>query len=466
MLLAAWGRPLSTNLDWLFVLSLSFLQSFLSAGCALAFGIWGAFGLMSLPRSPWSAVFRTLSLLPGFLPPLVVTTSAMQIWALFHSELRGFWAIVILHALVNTGLVAIAVERLIQSKMSRLTDLCAIEGVGRLRYLKDVLLPYLRPDLSVLFVMLFGFAMTSFSIPFLVGGSQYSLEVLIFDKMKVSHDWGQALLMSLTQVALVLVLIRGVSRNSWTDQVAALEKKFYGSFSGLFVLGFVMMICMGGLFWGVSDGVADWRTHADYFSIEFYSALIGSLRLVIAVSLFSFFGLLTISFLTPSPLLHSFLVGYLSPSPVIVAFALWTFGPNGGVWSEIKMALALTLLALPSLYRWKLASQLSGLRSQIQVAQLLGASSISIFRRVVFPQVAAVVFWLTGAACFWAAGDFAVTTILGFGHTTLGTLAEGLVGSYRLELAAVISLLMVGFGFLFFISWGALGRVVGHKLNS
>jgi ABC-type Fe3+ transport system permease subunit len=390
----------------------------------------------------------------------------MQIFSVFGSELRGLSAILLLHTISNVGLVAVAIERLAHAKMPRLSFLAALDGMSRSSYWLQILLPTLARDLMVLMVMVFAFSVTSFSIPFLVSGSQYSLEVLIYEKLKIHYDWGQAFLMSLTQVMLILLTVPVVAKESWSQLMPGRQPTFFSTRSGLLPLGISLGVCFIGLLWGLQAGVVQWSAHAAFFNQEFLSAAWGTVRLLGITTLVLSLGLLLTTYSAGQGFVRQFLIGYLAPSSVIVAFAFWAWGPNGGVLSELKMALALTLLALPTLYRWKLGSVLYGLKRQMELAELMGASSAQIFTKIVLPQVAPTLFWLLGAACFWIVGDFAVASILGFGHETLGTLNESLLGSYRFELASVVSFVMLSVGLLAFLFWGTIGRVVGHKLNS
>lgn len=466
MLGAALNSTSGVDTSWLPTLGLSLLQATLSSLLVVVFGFWGALGLLSLSHHRWIEPLRALVLLPGFLPPIVLATSSMQIFSNFGGELRGLSAILLLHTISQVGLVAVAIERLAHAKMPRLSFLAALDGMSRGRYWFLILLPTLARDLLVLMVMVFAFSVTSFSIPYLVGGSQYSLEVLIFEKLKIQYDWGQAFLMSLTQVMLIMLTIPVVAKESWSQLMSGPQPTFFSTRSGLLPIGISLIVSCLGLVWGLQEGVAQWSTHATLFNQEFLSAAWGTIRLLGFTTLALSTGLLLMVYSAGQSMVRQFLVGYLAPSSVIVSFAFWAWGPNGGIFSELKMALALTLLALPTLYRWKLASVLYGLKRQIDLAELMGASGAQTFAKIVLPQVAPTLFWLLGAACFWVVGDFAVTSILGFGHETLGTLNESLLGSYRFELASVVSLVMLSFGLIAFLFWGTIGRVVGHKLNS
>ena len=448
---------------WLPVLGMTLLQAFLSATLSLALGLIGALGLLSLTTSRWSPWIRTATLLPGFLPPLLVLSSVF-LWAdKLGWELRGLGAVVFVHALINSGICAVAIADLIVNKLGMFSSVSQVLGAGRWRYYRQIMLPLLSRDLLYIFTMVFALCVTSFSIPLVVGSADISLEVLIYESMKISKDWNQAFMMTVIQIVVIFLLFFPLQKSRVHEPSRGFPMAGYGWRVGLICPLFCALLSGPGLLWGLSGGVAIWTSISANFTPEFFKAFWGTFRITALTAVFVFGFLNVIVLNIESRWLHKLLSGYLAPSPVIVGFSLWSITSNTFWISEVKMAMGLSLVFLPALYRWKAASVILALKGQVRAARTMGASSLQVFRKLTFPQTVSATTWLAGVAAFWASGDFVLATILGFGHSTLGLLAESLIVSYQFELASLISLIIFAFGSFCLIALGGLGRVLDSK---
>lgn len=448
---------------WLPVLGKTLFQAFFSAVGSLVLGLAGALGLLAISSDRWRGGLRMVALLPGFLPPLLVLSSVFLWSDVFSWELRGMGAVIFIHVLINSGICSVAVADLILGKLGSLTRVSRVLGAGRWQYYSQVMLPLLKWDLLYIFTMVFALCVTSFSIPLVVGNAEISLEVLIYESMKISKDWSQALTMTLVQVLVIFALFYPLQKSKVHEASLKSLVFGYGWWPGIGLI----VLCAGlggmGLLWGVQGGISVWSSVAENFTPEFVAAFLGTIRITFMTAAFVFFLLNVVVISVESRWLHKLLSGYLAPSPVIVGFSLWSLSSNTFWISEVKMALGLALVFLPALYRWKAASVILSLHSQIQAARAMGANSLQVFRQISFPQTVSATAWLAGVAAFWASGDFVLASILGFGHSTLGLLAESLLVSYQFELAALISLIILIFGAGCLTVLGGLGRVLDSK---
>ncbi|MCX7979225.1 MAG: ABC transporter permease subunit, partial [Bdellovibrionaceae bacterium] len=175
------------------------------------------------------------------------------------------------------------------------------------------------------------------------------------------------------------------------------------------------------------------------------------------------FALIGISLLLPSRWFEAFLSGYVAPSTALTAMALLVVGPNQGWWPFLKIPLGLLLLYLTSIYRLGWAEDLRGLRPQIEVARVLGASRWRTLWGVILPQLSVRAGGLAAVAAVWAGGDFAVSRIVAHKDLTLAMITETLMSGYRLGLASVLSVpLMICAGLCGLIVWG-WGYVFGKR---
>lgn len=449
--------------DWMPVLAMTLLQASVSALMSLVFGGAGALGLMSTTSAGFRRWFRMLALLPCFLPPLLVLSSLFLWTDMLALELRGLWAVVFVHVIINAGVCAVAIADLIDDKLGAMSNVSLVLGAGRWKFYREILLPVLKWDFLYLYTMVFAICVTSFSIPLIVGDARISLEVLIYESMKISKDWNQALAMTLVQLLVIFVLFFPLHRSTVHQVTRKATIPGYGWMPGLAVILLASALAGMGLVWGVAQGLRVWASVSADFTPEFFRALSGTVRITLMAALFVFAFLNVVVINVESGSLHKLLSGYLAPSPVIVGFSLWSLSSNSYWMSEVKMALGLALVFLPALYRWRAASVVLALRGQVQAARSMGAGTFYVFRRITFPQTVKATSWLAGVAAFWASGDFVLASILGFGHSTLGLLAESLIGSYQFELASLISLIIFAFGGCCLVVLGGLGRVLDSK---
>lgn len=448
---------------WLPVFGKTLLQAGLSALFSVGLGIVGALGLLGMSQSRWLGFVSWMALLPGFFPPLIVLSS-LFVWSdQLGFELKGLGAVVFVHVVINSGICSVAIYDLIVGKLGELSSVARLMGANSLQFYRRVMIPVLAPDFVYIFMMVFALCVTSFSIPLIVGDASMSLEVLIYQKMKISKDWNQAFVMTSVQILLIFILFYPLQKSGVHKDSIRIPTPFYGWTLGIFLIFAVVALSGLGVFWGVPKGISIWQSVATDFNTEFLQSFLGTCRITFLTALFTFLLLNLVALDFNSNWLHRLLTGYLAPSPVIVGFSLWSLTPNTFWWSEIKIALSLSLIFLPALYRWKAASALLALKKQVLAARTMGANQWQIFKDVIFPQSVQVICWLTGVAAFWASGDFVLSTLLGFGHHTLGILAEGLLASYQFELASVVTLIIFIFGWMCFYLLGVMGRVLNKK---
>ena len=155
-------------------------QALASALGALVLGIAGAYGLAAIPaflekfstqsfarrHAPLaSRVFETLALLPNLVPVLLLILAALK----FLPGARGFWGIILLHVLLNQGLVSVAVVDLLRQRVGGLAELARVEGTTRTMFFWRAVLPILKSDLLSLGLFVFALSFSSFAIPLIIG---------------------------------------------------------------------------------------------------------------------------------------------------------------------------------------------------------------------------------------------------------------------------------------------------------
>lgn len=405
-------------------------------------------------------ILEVLCLVPNFLPPLFTLLSILNFIDPFPMGIAG---ITIAHTIINFGLVAVMLAGIIENKIGNLAELAYIEGASRWQFLRQVFLPILKHDLFLLFLFVFAVCFGSFAVPLIVGGGKgTTMEVLIYEKIRLSSNWSEAVVLAVIQSVFIfgvsLLAKRGKAINS--DRIVNL--RILRMFSGVGILLLIMTFGFLGYAQGVVEG---FRQISAFYELQ--SPLIwnffGSLLIGTFVGLLSYGSLLVIAYCWPKAWFEKFLSGYMAPSTALCCFAFLIMGTNESFWPFIKIPLAFNLLCLASLYRMGWDGTLRSLEGQISIAKTLGAETSQIFKEVLLPQISNRAALFAGVAAVWACGDYSVSRILAHRDLSLAMMTETLMSSYRLGMATVLSLSLIVCGVVCFFVMIGVGRVFGRK---
>lgn len=431
--------------EWLPVLGTSAKQALYSSILSMVAGFF-LFGAAQAWTSARAKKITELALLlPNMIPALFLVLSLLSWVTPWMAFPYGLGAVVVAHVLMNSGLVAVSLNRLVQSKLGGMAETAWTLGASRFLFWRKVAWPFLKSDLACIFLFVFGICFTSFSIPLVLGGQHMvTLEVAIFDTIRMEGRWDKAVILAACQSLFLLLLALSLPHPFWPPKPQRRPLSFL-AFKSLRLLVFLpaLIVVLGWLL-GLSEAL---RTELpSEFPIG--EALITSLALGLLVGTLHLILFLLVAYVSPHAGLNKFLNGYLAPSPAITGFALLLLPGEGDIFDFLKLAVALTLISFPLLYRWIVHSALSGLFDQIVVARSLGSNWSMILFEVVWPQVAPQLLRASGLAALWACSDFAVSGIVAGDLNTLPLLMENLMGNYRFEAAQLMMfpLLIAGLG--------------------
>ncbi len=460
---------IESSVDWgefFWAFKNSFVQAFLSGVSSLILGFWVALGLLSFGPNAgrrWRGPAEILCLLPNFLPPIFVILSTLNIVDPFPMGILG---IVIIHTFMNFGLVAVLLAGVISSKLGGLVELAYVEGASRWKFIRQVLFPILFKDFLLVGLFIFVVCFGSFSVPLIVGGGKgTTIEVLIYEKIRLSSDWGPAVVLAFLQSFFILGISLIANRGRASDSKREANLSLLKSSSGLVVIGLFSFFYLYGYFEGFFAGLGLLSTFYDVQSALIWNFL-GTMLLGILVGVFCYVGLMLIAYCWPQGWFEKFLNGYVAPSTSLACFSLLIMGPNEGFYPFIKIPLAITLLSLNGLFRMGWEGELQALAQQRTLAYSMGASPKQIFWQILFPQLSGRAGLLAGIASIWACGDFAVSRILAHRDLSIAMMTETLMSSYRLNQAIVLSSLIVVSGSLCFIICVGGSNVLRRKFTS
>lgn len=461
----------ATELQWAVMNSTK--QALLSALLGLGFGVWIAMGLnrLELHRAWWGQTARMLLLLPSLMPPFFVLLTFLSWVQPFPFGILG---IVLIQFPMMAGFSGVILQRQMNDKLGQLAMVAQVMGASRLLFWQKAWGVF-RRELASLFGFLFIWGFTSFSIPFVVGGGRgTTLEILIYEKVRISADWGAALSLSLIQsiliAALLFIVPTAKGKVALTESAPLLRSRvglgFVVLFCGLFLVPWIFLSWSGWGFVFSSEGFLQQVVFASLASVR--NGMLVSLMMLLSLMIFAY-GFAVSWF-------QRFFQVYFAPSISLLGLAGLGFSSalidldpglflmNAGRSLEnFVYAFLLLVMFAPLLFRLGLDSLLSDLEEQIQVARTMGASHYHIYVSVVLPQLWPRLCLMAGLSALWSVGDFGLAKFFFDSGETLPLLIENLMGSYRIDPALSLGHLVFAFGALFFFIYWRLSHVFDSR---
>jgi thiamine transport system permease protein len=452
-----WGWPGANELVGAVLNSLS--QALLSAVATMIGGFFlfrAMQGWLSARQLKWA---EYALLLPNLVPPLFVALALLSWTPVLGDFPYGFGAVVFAHVLLNSGLVAVSLDGLVKNRLGGLASAAWVMGASPWVFWRQVAWPLLKVDLAYLFLFIFSLCFTSFALPLLLAGERtVTLEVSIFDAIRLEGRWDKAVILAALQSFFLFFLAATLSRPVWPEAPSRWSLPYLGSRglrhwvwfpSGLLLIG-----------WLLGAVPAVMHGYDESLVLPVVNATLTSLALGLTVGLFHLVGFLLIAYASPNPRLERFMNGYLAPSPAITGFGLLLLPVEGDIAELLLAALALTMISLPLLYRWIVHSAVAGLSRQVTVARTLGAGWSTILFEVVWPQAATKILRASGLGALWATADFAISGILLGPDMTLPMIMDNLLNNYRFESAQLLMLPLMLVGLLLYGGISGAARYV------
>ncbi len=415
----------------------SFLQSSLSAlfsfviGTVLFQGLQKArnWGSQSLQR--WIEI---LLLMPNLMPSLLIVFLLIDLIEPFPIGMIG---VVFVHSFMNAGLVAILLDRMLQNKALPIVEMAEVFGASKVLFANYFVRAF-KTELLAIFAFIFIICFTSFTVPLLVGGGRATtLEILIFEKIKLTGEYNEALFLGLAQFALVAAMgILNLSQIPRQDSRSQ-GSHYFSSWWGLFTLLVMMGLPVIYFIFAALQGIES-VGQIPGLKQSIFLLVLPSLFFSFLVSSFVVLLLLFLAFQFPQRKYFVLMNSFLTPSTAFVGLSFLVgmilLGISGYEWAGwVFWIIGFGYIIFPTLYRWGWSQELEGLRGQVEVANLLGASRAQIFFEVLLPQLAGRASLIASVAGFWALGDFALGKIFLAETKTLAMLSESLLSAYRIE---------------------------------
>ncbi|MGI9373686.1 MAG: thiamine/thiamine pyrophosphate ABC transporter permease ThiP [Hyphomicrobiales bacterium] len=485
----------------LFQASLSTLLS-IAIGLAIAWGLYHQRAFMG--RSWLITLFSSALVLPTLVAVLgLVSVFGRRGWANqliqsvggegFGAIIYGLAGILIAHVYFNASYSARALLNRFETIPAQKLKLARSLGLSFWQRFKFVEWPAVRSTLPGLAATIFLLCFTSFAIVLVLGGSpKYNtLEVAIFEAVKLDFDLGRALGLALTQVfvcALVVAVaanFRATSTNIAREQHAFMWPETPGAqilqwgFIGFGAIGFIAplaAVILDGLQADFVRLIGERTFQQAAFTSLFLAAISSTLTVLCALAMAN--ARRTLS--TPSRISASSLTTFLDriiafagtlylaiPSLVLgLGFFLIARQSPGSLkfWAVIALITANVLMALPfALAILVPAMEKTALRFD-KLCFSLGVRGGARWRLAEWPLLKSDIFYVAALAFCISLGDLGVIALFGSqDFATLPWLLYQKMGSYRTDDAAGIALILL---VLILIVFAGLPKLFEGKKNA
>jgi thiamine transport system permease protein len=450
--------------EWLKTFWFTFWQSFVSSLLATALGGLAAVGLSTYTTK--RKISDLMILIPNFLPSLVAVLAVLSLFNLMGVMIKGAFGIIIVHVFLNIGMATIWIKQRILEKALAPLSLAYLEGAKWQQWAPE-LLRILKNDILSVFLFIFYFCFFSFSIPLLMGdGSVSTLEVLIYEKIKIEKNWNQAATIVYFQLSflfLLSLLIKTQEPMPWGKRYQTAQ---LWNLPWLRGLAYLPLIWLGVGFVIETLGGLRLLYKLESRGMEIFFASLWSLFISFGTSLFTFLLLSFLVFINPTENLRKFIYGVGTPSSVIVAYAF--MGETGftNLWIPALLTiLATTYLYFPTLFRLTLRDAYEESIEVQAIAKTLGANPNEIFLSISWPVLLPKIILASQIIGFWALGEFAMSSIFSDNSYHLGLITRDFLDSYYLGLGMWMILLILILGLIIYFLMKGVERVVGHWLK-
>jgi thiamine transport system permease protein len=457
---AAWQAALSTSLSLLLgtalALALARRTSFIGRRALLAL-------ITAATVAPTIVIIFGVVAVHGRSGPLHAVASALGLPPL--PAIYGLHGIVLAHVMMNAPLVTrvmLAALDATPAEQTRLAGMLRFSPADCFRHLDW---PVIRREWPGLAAFIFLLCFTSFAVVLSLGGgpANATLEVAIYQALRLEVDFARAAAIAMVQIALCLAFVLGFSLlgahlPDAPGQIAARRRPDAASAPlRLWDIGIIALAAalVAPVMLSVLTGLPQWRSliSGDVAEAAVTSALLAALAASIAVSL----AVLLASAAEAAPLgrtspararaidLAVLAVLGLPPFALVTGlFVLLRGSASLGTAGLVLVPLVNALMALPFVYRL-LAPPLR--QSAVRHGRLgasLGLGGLAHLRIVAWPVLKRPLAAALALSAALSLGDFGVIALFGGGDlVTLPYLMAERMGSYRLAEAGAIALVLV-----------------------
>jgi len=490
---ASWDSSLTQ------LLSFTLFQAALSTLLSLAVGLAVA---RALVYQPGFFGRRFLVMLLSVVPVLPVMTVILGIVGIYGRNgwlnevlrsltgsgggafLYGLAGIVLAHVYLNGAYIARTLLEAYGTIPAAHFKLAASLGLGSLRRFIILEWPALRAAAASAAVTVFLLCFGSFAVVLVLGGSpRYNtLEVALYEALRLEFDIPRAVLIAAVQLGAALALLLPASLIAAAPDIGAPHRgvgyigtPFVRTLRRAWLTAATLFFALPLLYVAVSGLRAPFTTLMG--SKSFWSALTLSLQTATLASLFAVLLAYALAaakrrwlLAVPPKRLTAQVVTvagnlYLAVPSMVLALGFFLLSLQSALppeaWAFVALVAANTLVALPFALGLLYPKLYAAARRYDKLARALGLKGRRRFRTVEWPLVRRSVGYVAALAFCFSLGDVGVIALFGSeGFTTLPWYLYSLMGSYRMDEAAGVALVLTVLSVAVF--W-LLPRLIGGK---
>lgn len=451
--------------DLLWAFKNSFYQALFSTIIALFVGVLFVDGIFYFHKKIQNKALKNtidfLFILPSFLPAIFTLLIFLSVFQPFP---YGIFGISIVHGLTYAGLFALMLTKILNSKAKGLFETSYLLGVQRIQIYIEAC-KMVKSDIIAILVFIFTICFTSFSIPIAIGGGNgTTLEILIYEKMRLSGNWSEAFILSVIQSLIIgFVSLFFLRKNSFQlnqkNEITVLGSLF-SILPGLLYISFFVF---GFLFYSFGG----WQQVLS--TPELWSEMTKLIPTTVAIGILSgvvtFLFFMLASFSVFHQFLNRFLLIFVTPSISLIGLSIILLAPRSDYLEFTYYIFASMIAFFCGLYKLGFEQALNALAKQVEIAQQLGSGAKQILLQIVYPQVIPLAFRLSGIAALWTVGDFALCKVIFTRNFLFAQLIEDLMAAYRIESATSMMGLLMFIGFMLYLLFAGVGYVYSQRFN-
>jgi len=451
------GGRVALDASVLRVLSFTLWQAGLSTLISLAIALPAARAL-AWRRFTGRDWFMALLALPQSLPSIVVVLALVELygaagWFGGVFNLYGLNGILLAHVFFNAPLaIRFIVEALdgAAPENLRLTDQLAFGAAARWVHVEW---PLLKPVIPRVAALIFLLCAASFVVVLTLGGpSATTLEVAIFQSLRMDFDVTRAVSLSLLQIGLCLVLVLAAGKLAApTPPSTSMRFTITGrsaSWFGILAVLVVAALLVPPLLALAASGLANFHLRTVLAEALTMSLFIASLSTVLTLLLA--WPIAALSIRAPAwrdSLVAVSLLGLIVPPAVMATgwFILLRGTAPGAASSGLLIAALNGMMALPFSTTLLMAGMSNVLPHHDQLCALLGIHGLARLLRIDLPALARPLAQAGLMAFVMSFGDLTAVMLLGSqGLITLPSLVASELGNYRSSSAQGTALVLAG----------------------
>lgn len=435
-------------------------QAFLSTILTLIIGIPGAY-LFAKYNFWGKSLFRSLVSLPFVMPTVVIAIGFISLFStnglvdrVFSmigldgfqvNGVNGLVFILLAHIMFNYSIVIRIVSVVWENIDERLLEVASILGANWMDIFSRIILPILYPAILSAAILVFMFSFTSFGVVLMLGGYEYStLEVLIYQLTTKMFRLETAAIIAIVQILIIYIFLyinsvlqqkfirdNGLSYRRIVKKEKLVNSKSFIVLFSIVILVFVMLlplvalvdriIFISGNYLESFINLFKFREHS-YFFISPWLAIFNSLKFALISSFISvLIGGIASYYLSSKKkqnrinLIDAFLMLPLGIPAVVLGLGFllaYSYYPIDLRGSWVVIVLAHSIIGYPFVIR-SILPMINNIPSNLyDSANVLGGSTIYIFRTITIPLIWRGVLVGTIFAFAVSIGEFGSSLIL------------------------------------------------------